>query len=215
MNLSVIYVFTHDSVAVGEDGPTHQPIEQLASLRIIPNLTVLRPADATETAEAWRQAIQTTGPVALILSRQKLPILNHHRFAQAENVKNGAYILTDTDGIPDLILIASGSEVHLALSAQQRLADQSIKCRVVSMPSWELFEKMPDSYKHKVLPPEVTRRIAIEAGHPAGWEKYVGCSGSVIGIQDFGTSAPGAEVMDKFNLTAENVYQNALKLISV
>ena len=214
MNLSVIYVFTHDSVAVGEDGPTHQPIEHLASLRIIPNLTILRPADATETTEAWIQAIQTTGPVALILSRQKLPILDRNHFAQAENVKNGAYILIDTDGLPDLILIASGSEVHLALSAQQRLADQNIKSRVVSMPSWELFEKMPDSYKHKVLPPEVTRRIAIEAGHPAGWERYVGCSGTVIGIQDFGTSAPGAIVMDRFKLTAENVYQNALKLMT-
>ena len=214
MNLSVIYIFTHDSVAVGEDGPTHQPIEHLASLRIIPNLTILRPADATETAEAWRQAIQTTGPVALILSRQKLPILDRNRFAQAKNVKNGAYILTDTDGLPDLILIASGSEVHLALSAQQRLADQSINTRVVSMPSWELFEEMPDSYKHKVLPPEVTRRMAIEAGHPAGWERYVGCSGTVIGIQDFGTSAPGATVMEKFKLTAEDVYQNALKLMT-
>ena len=214
MNLSVIYVFTHDSVAVGEDGPTHQPIEHLASLRIIPNLTILRPADATETAEAWRQAIQTTGPVALILSRQKLPILDRNRFGQAKNVKNGAYILTDTEGLPDLILIASGSEVHLALSAQQRLADQNIQTRVVSMPSWELFEEMPDSYKHKVLPPEVTRRIAIEAGHPAGWERYVGCSGIVIGIQDFGTSAPGATVMEKFKLTAEDVYQNALKLMT-
>ena len=214
MNLSVIYVFTHDSVAVGEDGPTHQPIEHLASLRIIPNLTILRPADATETVEAWCQAIQTTGPVALILSRQKLPILDRNRFAQAKNVKNGAYILSDTDGLPDLILIASGSEVHLALLAQQRLADQNIKTRVVSMPSWELFEEMPDSYKHKVLPPEVTRRIAIEAGHPAGWEKYVGCSGTMIGIRDFGTSAPGATVMEKFKLTAENVYQSALKLMT-
>jgi transketolase len=214
MNLSVIYVFTHDSVAVGEDGPTHQPIEHLASLRIIPRLTILRPADATETAEAWRQAIQTTGPVALILSRQKLPILDRTRFAQANNLKNGAYILSDAEGGPDLILIASGSEVHLALSAQKRLTDQNIKTRVVSMPSWELFEEMPDSYKQKVLPPDVTRRIAIEAGHPAGWERYVGSTGIVIGIQGFGTSAPGAAVMDKFELTAENVYINALKLMT-
>jgi transketolase len=215
MNLSVIYIFTHDSVAVGEDGPTHQPIEHLASLRIIPRLTIFRPADATETAEAWREAIQTTGPVALILSRQKLPILDRTRYAQARDLKNGAYILSDSVGRPDLLLIASGSEVHLALSAQKRLAEENIKSRVVSMPSWELFEKMPDSYKNKVFPPDVSRRIAIEAGHPVGWEKYVGSEGTVIGIQGFGTSAPGAAVMEKFGLTAENLCQKALQLMAV
>ncbi len=214
MNLSVIYVFTHDSVAVGEDGPTHQPIEHLASLRIIPRLTIIRPADATETAEAWRQAVRNTGPVALILSRQKLPILDRTHYAQATGVKNGAYILSDSDGRPDLILIASGSEVHLALSAQQKLADEKIKARVVSMPSWELFEKMPTSYRNKVLPPDVSRRIAIEAGQTFGWERYVGCAGAVIGIRDFGTSAPGAAVMEKFGMTADNVYQKARQLMT-
>ncbi len=214
MNLSVIYVFTHDSVAVGEDGPTHQPIEHLASLRIIPRLTIIRPADATETAEAWRLAVRTTGPVALILSRQKLPILDRAGYPPASELKNGAYILSDSDGRPDLILIASGSEVHLALSTQQRLADENIKARVVSMPSWELFEKMPASYRNRVLPPDISRRIAIEAGHPFGWERYVGCKGAVIGIQSFGTSAPGAAVMEKLGMTTENIYQKALQLMA-
>ena len=214
MNLSVIYVFTHDSVAVGEDGPTHQPIEHLASLRIIPRLTIIRPADATEAAEAWRQAIRMTGPVALILSRQKLPILNRKHYSPATGLSDGAYILSDSDGQPDLVLIASGSEVHLGLSVQERLAEKNINARVVSMPSWELFEKMPASYKDKVLPPEVTRRIAIEAGHPFGWERYVGGHGAVIGIQSFGTSAPGAAVMEKYGMTVENVFQKALQLVA-
>jgi transketolase len=214
MNLSVIYVFTHDSVAVGEDGPTHQPIEHLASLRIIPHLTIIRPADASETVEAWRQAVLNTGPVALILSRQKLPILDRTHDTQASGLKNGAYILSDPGGKPDLILIASGSEVHLALSAQRRLADENIKTRVVSMPSWELFEKTPTSYRNKVLSPDVSRRIAIEAGQPLGWERYVGRAGAVIGIRDFGTSAPGAAVMEKFGMTADNVYQRALQLMT-
>jgi transketolase len=214
MNLSVIYVFTHDSVAVGEDGPTHQPIEHLASLRIIPRLTIIRPADATEAAEAWRQAIRTTGPVAMILSRQKLPILNRKHYSPATGLSDGAYILSDSDGQPDLILIASGSEVHLGLSVQERLAEKNINARVVSMPSWELFEKMPASYKDKVLPPEVTRRIAIEAGHPFGWERYVGGHGAVIGIQSFGISAPGAAVMEKYGMTVENVVQKALQLVA-
>lgn len=213
MNLSVIYIFTHDSVAVGEDGPTHQPIEHLTSLRIIPGLTVIRPADAAETTEAWRQAIVTTGPVALILSRQKLPVLDRTRCAPANGLKNGAYILTDAAGHADLILIASGSEVHLALAAQESLAAEGIATRVVSMPSWELFEKMPASYKERVLPYEVKRRIAVEAGHPIGWERYVGSEGKVIGISSFGTSAPGAAVMAKFGMTIDNIIQKAKQLM--
>jgi transketolase len=213
MNLSVIYIFTHDSVAVGEDGPTHQPIEHLTSLRIIPRLTVIRPADASETTEAWRQAIATTGPVALILSRQKLPVLDRRRYAPANGLKNGAYILSDATGQPDLILIASGSEVHLALAAQEALAAEGTATRVVSMPSWELFEKMPASYKKRVLPHNVKRRIAVEAGHPIGWERYVGSEGKVIGISSFGTSAPGAAVMVKFGMSADNIVQEAKQLM--
>jgi transketolase len=215
MNLSVIYIFTHDSVAVGEDGPTHQPIEHLTSLRIIPRLTVIRPADATETTEAWRQAIATNGPVALILSRQKLPVLDRSRYAPANGLKNGAYILSDAKGLPDLILIASGSEVHLALAAQENLAAEGIATRVVSMASWELFEKMPASYKERVLPHEVKRRIAVEAGHPVGWERYVGSEGKVIGISSFGTSAPGAAVMEKFGMSVDNIVQKAKQLMAV
>jgi transketolase len=214
MNLSVIYIFTHDSVAVGEDGPTHQPIEHLASLRIIPRLTVIRPADAEETAEAWRRTITMTGPVALVLSRQKLPVLDRARYAPANGLKNGAYVLSDAPGHPDLILIASGSEVHLALAAQEALAAENIAARVVSMPSWELFEKMPPSYKERVLPQEVKRRIAVEAGHPIGWERYVGCEGMSIGIASFGTSAPGAAVMEKFGMTVDTIVQKAKLLMT-
>ncbi len=213
MNLSVIYIFTHDSVAVGEDGPTHQPIEHLTSLRIIPRLTVIRPADASETTEAWRQAIATTGPVALILSRQKLPVLDRTRYAPANGLKNGAYILSDATGQPDLILIASGSEVHLALAAQEALAAEGTAIRVVSMPSWELFEKMPTSYKERVLPHNVKGRIAVEAGHPIGWERYVGSEGKIIGISSFGTSAPGAAVMEKFGMSVDNIVQEAQQLM--
>ena len=213
MKLPVIYVFTHDSVAVGEDGPTHQPIEHLAALRSIPGLTVIRPADASETAAAWRQAIETTsGPVALVLSRQKLPILagNKTRFG----VSRGAYVLEDGHGRPDIILMATGSEVHLALEAQKILAAKDISARVVSMPSWELFEKTSEEYKNQVLLPDVAARIAIEAGVPMGWERYVGNMGTVIGINRFGASAPGGTVMKNFGFTPENVVNKALQLIS-
>ncbi|MDP4978754.1 MAG: transketolase, partial [Desulfobacterales bacterium] len=160
-----------------------------------------------------RQAIATTGPVALILSRQKLPVLDRTRYAPANGLKNGAYILSDAAGPADLILIASGSEVHLALAAQESLATEGIATRVVSMPSWELFEKMPASYKERVLPYEVKRRIAVEAGHPIGWERYVGSEGKVIGISSFGTSAPGAAVMAKFGMTIDNIIQKAKQLM--
>ena len=212
MKLPIIYVFTHDSIAVGEDGPTHQPVEHLASLRAIPGLTVIRPADASETAQAWRQAVKNTrGPVALILSRQKLPILPPD---PVENgLADGAYILSDCQGKPDIILIATGSEVHITLEAQKRLAQENIAVRVVSMPSWELFEQTPQEYKDRVLLPDVGVRLAIEAGSPMGWELYVGNSGAIIGIKDFGASAPGGTVMKQFGISPENIVQKAMDLL--
>jgi transketolase len=212
MNLPIIYVFTHDSIAVGEDGPTHQPVEQLAGLRAIPGLTVIRPADASETAQAWRHAVKNTrGPVALVLSRQKLPVLN--RDTIENGLTDGAYILADCEGTPDIILIATGSEVHIALEAQKRLALENIAARVVSMPSWELFEQIPQEYKDRVLLPDVTVRLAVEAGSPMGWEHYVGNSGAIIGIKDFGASAPGGTVMKQFGFTPENIVQKAMDLL--
>jgi transketolase len=212
MNLPIIYVFTHDSIAVGEDGPTHQPVEQLASLRAIPGLTVIRPADASETAQAWRYAVKNTrGPVALILSRQKLPVLNPDTIENG--LTDGAYILADCEGKPDIILIATGSEVHIALEARKRLALENIAARVVSMPSWELFEKIPQEYKDRVLLPDVTVRLAIEAGSPMGWEHYVGNRGAIIGMNGFGASAPGGTVMKQFGFTPENIVQKAMALL--
>jgi len=214
MKQPVIYVFTHDSVAVGEDGPTHQPVEHLAALRTIPNLTVIRPCDATETTAAWSQAIKTTdSPVALILSRQKLPVIDRKLYPAADLLANGAYILTDSDGKPDVILIATGSEIHISLEAKAMLAKKDVAARVVSMPSWELFEKMPQDYKDTVLPPDVKARVAVEAGLPMGWEKYIGDNGIVIGISTFGASAPGGTVLEKFGFTAENIVETALNLL--
>jgi transketolase len=212
MKLPLIYVFTHDSIAVGEDGPTHQPVEQLASLRAIPGLTVIRPADATETAQAWRQAVQNhQGPVALILSRQNLPVLDPG--LTKGGVAQGAYILKDAKGRPDLILIATGAEVHLAAKAQSLLEAKGIAVRLVNMPSWELFEKRSQSEKDHILPPEITARLAVEAGLPMGWERYVGRRGAVMGVTGFGASAPGGVVMEKFGFTPENVVAQALKLL--
>jgi transketolase len=214
MRLPVIYVFTHDSIAVGEDGPTHQPIEHLAALRAIPGLTVIRPADATETAAAWRQAMQATdGPTALILSRQKLPVLDPTFYGSREGLSRGAYILTDSAARPDIILIGSGSEVHVAIEAAKRLSREGVSVRVVSMPSWELFEKTPQEYREKVLPPGVTVRLAVEAGLPMGWERYVGSGGSVVGMTSFGASAPGETLMEKFGFSAENVADKAMDLL--
>ncbi|MFZ5569994.1 MAG: transketolase [Thermodesulfobacteriota bacterium] len=214
MKLPVIYVFTHDSIAVGEDGPTHQPVEQLASLRSIPNVTVIRPADAVETAEAWRLALQTqNSPIALILSRQNLPILDHSKVSADNRLSRGAYILEDTEGEPDIILIASGSEVHLAVQARKLLAASQISARVVSMPSWELFEKTSRQYQESVLPGRVRARISIEAGITMGWARYVGEKGLSIGINTFGASAPGDVVMNKFGFRAETIVQHAMKML--
>ncbi len=215
MKLPVIYVFTHDSVAVGEDGPTHQPVEHVAALRTIPGLVVIRPADATETAAAWRVAIKAVNaPVALILSRQSLPVLNRRQYPSAVALAKGGYILADTDGTPDVILIGSGSEVHLCLEARGRLAKKGVAARVVSMPSWELFERTSKNYKDKVLPPEVTARVAVEAGITMGWERYVGNRGAVVGIDRFGASAPGATVMKKYGIKESTIVAKALKLLN-
>lgn len=213
MNLAVIYVFTHDSVAVGEDGPTHQPIEHLASLRAIPGLTVLRPADANETAEAWRVAIETNGPIALILSRQKLTVLDRSIYAPADQLSQGAYTISPAKDNPDVILIASGAEVHLALEVKMQLSKKGIDASVVNMTSWELFEKTPVTYREKVLPAAVTCRVAIEAGHSMGWERYVGINGELITINQFGTSAPGAQVLEQFGFTVDNVVEKTLALL--
>ncbi|MDM7998570.1 MAG: transketolase [Dehalococcoidia bacterium] len=214
MGLHVIYVFTHDSIAVGEDGATHQPVEQLASLRAIPGLTVIRPCDANETAIAWRVAVETRDrPVALILTRQNVPTLDRGRFAPAGGLRRGAYVLADAPGArPELILMASGSEVALIVAAWQKLAEQGVAVRVVSMPSWELFEAQPAEYRESVLPRSVAARLAVEAGVTLGWHKYVGDRGDVIGVNRFGASAPGPVVMREYGFSVENVYQRALAL---
>ena len=215
MEIPVIYVFTHDSIGIGEDGPTHQPVEQLAALRAIPHLTVIRPADAAETVAAWRVALEhREGPVALLFTRQKLPVLDRAALASADGLARGAYVLADADGgQPDIILIATGSEVHVALAAQGRLAKRGVMARVVSMPSWELFERQPQSYRDEVLPPEVTARLAIEAGVSQGWRRYVGDGGEVIGIEGFGASAPYEVLWEKYGFTAENVTARALEML--
>lgn len=215
MGLGTIFVFTHDSIGVGEDGPTHQPVEHLAALRAIPGLTVIRPCDANETAMAWRIAIESRHrPVALVLTRQELPTLDRTRYASAEGLKRGAYVLMDTPGNkPDLILIASGSEIGLIIAAQQRLADQGVAVRIVSMPSWELFDAQPQEYRDAVLPPSIRARLAIEAGVAQGWHKYVGDNGDVIGMDRFGVSAPAKLVFAKFGYTVDNVVARALKIL--
>jgi transketolase len=215
MGLKVIYIFTHDSIGLGEDGPTHQPIEHLASLRAIPGLTVIRPADANETAEAWRCALeQKSGPIALALTRQNLPTLDRNTYAPANGLSRGAYILSDTGGKrPDVIVIASGSEVHVALEAAERLRQKGTAARVVNMASWELFEAQPDAYRNKILPPEITARVAIETGVPQGWHRYVGDMGEVVGMNRFGASAPYKILCEKFGFTADHVVKKAVKLV--
>ncbi len=215
MKLRVIYVFTHDSIGLGEDGPTHQPIEQMAGLRAIPNLTLIRPADAMETAVAWRLAIKRQdGPVALILTRQKLPVIDRSRYAPADLVEKGAYILTESgSGIPDIIMIATGSEVHLALEASQRLEAEGKAVRVVSMPSWELFDQQPEDYQRGVIPQSGPPCLAIEAAATFGWHRYVGKRGDVIGIDHFGASAPIANLMKEFGFTVENIIDRAQALL--
>ncbi len=211
-----IFVFTHDSIGVGEDGPTHQPIEQIASLRLIPNLLVLRPADANETVEAWRLAIERAdGPTVLALSRQALPTFDRAEVAPAAGVRRGAYVLWESDPLPVLLFIASGSEVSLALDAARRLAGHGVRTRVVSMPSWELFEQEPEAYRASVLPADITARVSIEAGRTTGWERYVGPRGIAIGVDRFGSSAPGPEVFSHLGLTVETIVQRARGILGI
>jgi transketolase len=211
----VIYVWTHDSIALGEDGPTHQPIEQLASLRAMPNMMVLRPSDATETVEAWRVAVaHTAGPVGLVLTRQKLPVIDRKTYASASGLANGGYVLAGGENPePDVILIATGSEVSIALQAHDVLTTDGIHSRVVSMPSWELFERQPQAYRDAVLPPAVRARVSIEAGSPFGWERYVGPEGAILGTSHFGASAPGPVVMRQFGFTPERIVETAKRLL--
>jgi transketolase len=215
MGLHVIYVFTHDSIALGEDGSTHQPVEQLASLRAIPRLIVIRPGDANETAVAWRVALETRErPVALVLTRQDVPTLDRAQFSAADGLRRGGYILADApNGNPDLILIASGSEVALIVAARRKLLEKNIQARIVSMPSWELFEAQPREYRDTVLPPAVGARLAVEAGVSQGWHRYVGSRGDVLAVDRFGASAPGAVVMREYGFTADNVCRRAVALL--
>jgi len=215
MGLHVIYVFTHDSIGLGEDGPTHQPAEHLAALRAIPNLTVIRPADANETAVAWRVALgRRGGPTVLALTRQNVPVFDRTKLAPAEGLARGAYILADTPGRPEVILIATGSEVQVALGARDLLAAEGIAARVVNMPSWELFDEQPRDYRDAVLPPAVTARLAVEAGVAQGWQRYVGPAGDVVALDRFGASAPYQVLMREFGFTPEHVAGRARKLMS-
>lgn len=215
MQAHVIYVFTHDSLALGEDGPTHQPVEQLLSLRAIPSMWVIRPCDANETAVAWKTAVERRdGPVSLILTRQKVPVLDREEYASAEGLRKGAYVISDAPGgKPDIILIASGSEVSLVLEVKKKLEGEDVKVRVVSMPCWELFNHQPREYRDSVLPPYVRTRLAVEAGSPIGWREYVGDRGVIVGVDRFGASAPGDEVMEKFGFNVDNIWNKALELL--
>jgi transketolase len=215
MKLPVIYVMTHDSIGLGEDGTTHQPIEHLASLRAMPDMLVIRPSDANETSFAWRAAIQNTkGPTMLVLSRQKLPVIDRNKFSPAEGLMKGAYILSpEQNKKPDVILIATGSEVQIVLEAQAELQKEKIDARVVSMPSWELFRIQEQEYRNKVLPPEVKNRISVEAASPQGWCEWVGDSGKVIGIPNFGTSAPYKEIYQHYGITVKNIVGASIKMV--
>ncbi len=215
MKIRPIMVYTHDSIGLGEDGTTHQPVEQLLGLRAVPNMTVIRPADANETAQAWRVAIQHSGgPVAIVLTRQGLPIIDQEKYTKAKALEKGAYIISEAEGEPELILIGTGSEVQLVLAAQEKLKEENIHAQVVSMPSWELFEKQSAEYKEKVFPKNLRKRLAVEAASSMGWCKYVTDEGDVIGVDRFGESAPGEEVMREYGFTVEHVVERAKALVS-
>jgi transketolase len=215
MELPVVYVFTHDSIAVGEDGPTHEPVEHVMSLRLMPHMRLIRPADANETSEAWRLAVECKNhPTALALTRQALPIFDRTKYASAEGVRKGAYVFSNADGTPDVILIGTGSELQLAVQAQEKLAAEGIKARVVSMPCWDLFEEQSAEYKESVLPGAVRARVAVEAGATLGWERYVGLEGRVVGQTQFGASAPLKDLLKHFGYTAENVVAHAKESIA-
>ena len=215
MGLHVVYVFTHDSIALGEDGSTHQPVEQLAGLRSVPRLIVIRPGDANETAVAWRVALEAREqPVALILTRQNVPTLDRAEFAAADGLRRGAYVLADApNGKPDLVLIASGSEVGLIIAAALKLRGEGLQARIVSMPSWELFDAQPREYRDAVLPPALGARLAVEAGSSQGWHRYVGDRGGVLGIDRFGASAPGDVMLREYGFTVDHVCKRAAALL--
>jgi transketolase len=216
MELPVVAVFTHDSIGLGEDGPTHQPVEHLASLRAVPGLVTIRPADANEVVEAWRVAMaRRHGPVALVLTRQAVPTLDRGRYAPASGLARGAYVLADAaGGRPELLLLATGSEVHLALAAHEALSARGVRSRVVSMPSWELFEQQPASYRASVLPPEVRARVAVEQASTLGWDRYVGSRGAVVGMHTFGASAPREALQARFGFTPEAIVATASALLA-
>jgi transketolase len=213
MERHVIYVYTHDSIGLGEDGPTHQPIEQLSALRAIPHITLIRPADASETAEAWRAALKHKGPVALVLTRQKLPFIDRSKYASAGGLARGAYVLADSPGgALQIVLMSSGSEVSLILDAQKKLEAGGIRARAVSVPSHELFARQDQAYRDSVLPKGV-KRIAIEAAHPMSWYRWVGDDGVIIGIERFGASAPAPTIYSHLGITADRVVETAKKLV--
>jgi len=214
MKIRPIFVYTHDSIGLGEDGTTHQPIEQLISLRSIPNITVIRPGDANETSQAWRVALEhKDGPVVLVFTRQGLPIIDQDKYGKATGLEKGAYVLSDSEKTPQVILIATGSEVSLIMAAQAELAKEGIQARVVSMPSWELFEKQDAAYKESVFPKTIKKRLAVEAGSPLGWHKYVTDEGDIIAMHTFGESAPAEELFKEFGFTVENVVKKAKALL--
>ena len=214
MGAKVIFVFTHDSIGVGEDGPTHEPVEQFAALRAIPHLTVIRPGDANEVAVAWKVAIEAKGPVVLGFTRQNVPVLDRTQYNSADGLRRGGYVLADApNNKPDVILIATGSEVQLIVGAQKKLAEQGIHARIVSMPSWELFEAQSKEYRDSVLPPSIRARLAVEAGVTQGWSKYVGLDGDVIGLDRFGASAPYTVIFEKLGFTVDNVVARAKRLV--
>ena len=212
----MIHVFTHDSIGLGEDGPTHQPVEQLASLRAVPGLDVIRPADANEVAEAWRVAIDRRHqPVALVLTRQDVPVLDRTRYASAAGLRRGGYVLADAEGgDPEVILIATGSEVALALAAHEELSAEGVRSRVVSLPCWELFDRQEAAYRDEVLPASVTARVSVEEASTLGWDRYVGFGGDKIGMHTFGSSAPLKDVQTKFGFTPDRVAEAAREALA-
>ncbi|MGI8841476.1 MAG: transketolase-like TK C-terminal-containing protein, partial [Caulobacteraceae bacterium] len=214
MGLPVVFVFSHDSIGLGQDGPTHQPIEQLAALRAIPGMLVVRPADANETAQAWRVIIGQKEPACLILSRQAMPTLDRAKYAPAAGVARGGYVLAGgEDETPQVILIGTGAEVSLCVQARESLAAAGVAARVVSLPCWELFEAQSQAYRDKVLPPAVAARVTVEAASPLGWDRYAGPTGAIIAMRSFGASAPIGDLMKHFGFTAEHVHKAALEQI--
>jgi transketolase len=210
MRLPVIYVFTHDSIGVGEDGPTHEPVEHLAAARAIPGLYVLRPGDANEVLESWRVIMKLKDhPTALVLTRQNLPTLDRTKYASAAGVARGGYVLADGGGVPEVILLGTGSEVSLCVAAYEKLTAEGVKARVVSMPCWELFDQQDEQYRQSVLPDAITARVAVEAGVVQGWERYIGPHGRFVGMTSYGASAPGGELFKHFGVTADNVIAQA------